>query len=258
MIAMFDSGLGGLSVWRAFSRALPDWSVTYLADQAYCPYGPRTQAEITQRSLRIAHWLHQRGATLLVVACNTATSAAVEAIRRELPIPVVGVEPAVKPAAAASRTGRIAVLATQSMLKSARFRSLLQRHAGEVEVLSRPGRGWVECVEAGDLDSPHARKVVTDVVQPLLHENIDHIVLGCTHYPFLAPLIREVAGDGITLDDPAEAIARRAAELIGTQTPQQHFGYRFYTTSADTTGMATVLPRLIGQPFTVERALARD
>lgn len=255
---MFDSGLGGLSVWRAFSRALPDWSVSYLADQAYCPYGPRSQAEITQRSLRIAHWLCGQGATVLVVACNTATSAAVDAMRRELPIPVVGIEPAVKPAAAASRTGRIAVLATQAMLRSARFRSLLQRHAGDVEVLSRPGRGWVECVEAGDLDSPHARKVVADVIVPLLQENIDHIVLGCTHYPFLAPLIRELTGDSIALDDPAEAIARRAAELIAGQLPAQHFGYRFYTTAADTAGMQAVLPRLIGQSFPVERALGRS
>lgn len=257
MIAMFDSGLGGLSVWRALTRTLPDWSVSYLADQAYCPYGPRSQAEITQRSLRIGHWLHAQGASLLVVACNTATSAAVDAMRRELPIPVVGIEPAVKPAAAASRSGRIAVLATQSMLKSARFRSLLQRHAGAVEVLSRPGRGWVECVEAGDLDSPHVRQLVADVVQPLVQENIDHIVLGCTHYPFLAPLIREIAGSGIALDDPAEAIARRVADLLDGQQPAQHFGYRFYTTAADTSGMAAVLPRLIGQSFPVARAVDR-
>lgn len=249
---MFDSGLGGLSVWRAVSRALPDWSIAYLADQAYCPYGPRSQAEITQRSLRIARWLHQQGATLLVVACNTATSAAVDAMRRELPIPVVGIEPAVKPAAAESRTGRIAVLATQAMLKSARFRSLLQRHAGRVEVLSRPGRGWVECVEAGDLDSPHTRKLVTEVVAPLLQENIDHIVLGCTHYPFLAPLIRDITGDAVALDDPAEAIARRVIDLIDGRMPQQDFGYRFYTTAADTAEMAKVLPRLIGQSFPVE------
>lgn len=253
MIAMFDSGLGGLSIWRALVSALPDWPVTYLADQAYCPYGPRSQAEITQRSLRIGRWLTSQGASMLVVACNTATSAAVEALRRELPIPVVGVEPAVKPAAAASRSGRIAVLATKAMLDSARFRSLLQRHAGSVEVLSRPGRGWVERVEAGDLDSDYARKIVSDVVSPLLTQNIDHIVLGCTHYPFLAPLIRELTGSAIALDDPAAAVARRVVELLEGQQPQAaSVQYQFMTTSADPAEMSTKLPALIGRAYPVE------
>jgi len=252
MIAMFDSGLGGLSIWRALVSALPDWPVTYLADQAYCPYGPRSQAEITQRSLRIGRWLTAQGASLLVVACNTATSAAVEALRRELSIPVVGVEPAVKPAAAASKTGRIAVLATKAMLDSARFRSLLQRHAGKVEVISRPGRGWVERVELGDLDSTYARKVVSDVITPLLSQQIDHIVLGCTHYPFLAPLIRELTGTGIALDDPASAIARRVVELLDGQTAPTPAQYRFITTSHDAADMSTRLPALINQRFPVE------
>jgi glutamate racemase len=247
MIAMFDSGLGGLSIWRSLVNLLPDWPVSYLADQAYCPYGPRSQAEITRRSLRIGRWLTEQGATILVVACNTATSAAVDALRRELPIPVVGVEPAVKPAAAASQTGRIAVLATKAMLESARFRSLLQRHAGQVEVVSRPGRGWVERVEAGDLESSYARKVVSDVVSPLLDQQIDHIVLGCTHYPFLAPLIRELTGGEITLDDPAAAVARRVAQLLEGKTPSAPAHYRFVTTSANTTDMSARLPALIGQ-----------
>lgn len=248
MIAMFDSGLGGLSIWRALVCALPDWPVTYLADQAYCPYGPRSQADITQRSLRIGRKLVSDGASLLVVACNTATSAAVDAMRRELPIPVVGVEPAVKPAAHDSQTGRIAVLATKAMLESARYRSLLQRHAGDVEVVSRPGRGWVERVEAGDIDSPHARKVVSDVITPLLGQKIDRLVLGCTHYPFLAPLIRELTGDEMVFHDPAEAVARRVVELLAGRSPQPRTPqYRFLTTAKTPDAMHAVLPSLIGQ-----------
>ena len=254
MIAMFDSGLGGLSIWRAVQATLPDWPITYLADQAYCPYGGRSKAEIIERSLKVVRYLHSQGASLLVVACNTATTAAVAALRQHLPIPIVGVEPAIKPAAAASRTGRIAVLATQATLASERVQALLDKHAGEVEVLRRPGVGWVEQVEAGELDSALTRARVAAVVQPLLQENIDHIALGCTHYPFLSPLIRELTGEQIALYDPAEAIARRVDSLL-----QQHGSdsigdrcYRFITTAPDTQPMASMLPLLIGHGHAVE------
>ncbi|MBV8648114.1 glutamate racemase [Paludibacterium sp.] len=250
---MFDSGLGGLSVWRAVTRELPEWPVTYLADQAYVPYGSKSREQLIERSLRIGHFLHEQGASLLVVACNTATSAAVDTMRKELPIPIVAIEPAVKPAARASRTGRIAVLATEFMLQSARFHSLLQRHAGTVEVLPRPGRGWVELVEAGRIDGDEAREKVAAVVEPLLAENVDHIVLGCTHYPFLAPLIRDIVGPDVVLDDPAEGSARRAADLLAGKAPQKPNGYRFYTT-ADTAPMSDVLPVLIGHPYPVQHA----
>jgi glutamate racemase len=252
MIAMFDSGLGGLSIWRALAGALPDWPISYLADQAYCPYGSRSHAQITQRSLCIGRWLADQGADMLVVACNTATSVAVETLRRELRIPVVGVEPAVKPAAAACQTGQIAVLATEAMLNSARFRSLLQRHAGNVQVISRPGRGWVEQVESGELDSPQARAVVRAVVEPLLEYDIDHIVLGCTHYPFLAPLIRSLAGEAICLVDPAEAIARRVVKLLDNRSPPPSAHYRFFTTSDDPRDMSMRLPALIGHDWPVK------
>lgn len=254
MIAMHDSGLGGLSIWRAVRAALPDWPITYLADQAYCPYGPRSRQQIIDRSLAIGHYLMSQGATILVVACNTATTVAISALRRELPIPIVGVEPAIKPAAAASRTGRIAVLATQATLASERVQTLLDTHANGVEVLRRPGHGWVEQVEAGELDSPLTRQVVADVVQPLLTQNIDHIALGCTHYPFLSPLIRELTGERIALYDPAEAIARRVDSLLqqhGSDSVGDHC-YRFITTAPDTLPMARMLPLLIGHAYAVE------
>lgn len=254
MIAMFDSGLGGLSIWKAVTRSLPAWPVTYLADQAYCPYGPRSQREIAARTLQICRYLADQGATLIVIACNTATSAGIDHVRKALPIPVVGVEPAIKPAAAASRSGKISVLATQAMLASQRFDSLVHRHAATVEVIPRPGLGWVEQVEAGDLNSAHTRKLVGDVIQPLLQQDVDHIVLGCTHYPFLAPLIREMVGEHVVLDDPAEAIARRVASLIDTRPilPMTDRHYRFLTTRPDPAPMAAVLPALIGTSYPVQ------
>ncbi|QEL54370.1 glutamate racemase [Chromobacterium paludis] len=254
MIAMYDSGLGGLSVWRAVRAALPAWPITYLADQAYCPYGPRSREEIIDRALKVGHYLVSQGATLLVVACNTATTAAIGAMREEFALPIVGIEPAIKPAAAMSRTGRIAVLATEYTLASERVQTLLDTHADGVHVLRRAGHGWVEQVEAGELSGERTRALVRQVVEPLMDENIDHIALGCTHYPFLAPLIQEITGDGIRLYDPAEAIARRVADLI-----QQHGfdsqgdGYcRFITTADDGGDMALRLPQLIGQPYPVE------
>jgi glutamate racemase len=253
MIAMFDSGLGGLSIWRAVAEALPGWPITYLADQAYAPYGSRSRAEITRRTLLAGNYLERQGAKLLVVACNTATTVAVKALRRELGIPVVGVEPAIKPAAAASRNGRIGVLATPATLASERVRSLIELHADGVEVLSQPGTGWVERVEAGDLDSPHTRKLVSEALAPLLRERVDHIVLGCTHYPFLEPLIRELAGDSVTLDNPARAIARRVVSLLGAApAPRSGASYRFITTSADAADMAARLPAMIGAAYPVE------
>lgn len=246
MIAMFDSGLGGLSVWRAVNDLLPDWPISFVADQAYCPYGTRPLAEIQSRSLRIARWLHGQGAELIVVACNTATSAAIETLRAELPIPIVGVEPAIKPAAASSRTGCIAVLATPSTLNGERFHLLVQRYAGSTEVLTVPVEGWVERVEAGDLDSPQVRVLVESVVGPLVRRGIDRIVLGCTHYPFLAKLIGHVAGQHIELVDPAQAVARRIAELLRGHTPGHKLEHHFYTSLVDTSGMRHVLPQLIG------------
>ncbi|UTH74863.1 glutamate racemase [Chromobacterium sp. IIBBL 290-4] len=254
MIAMYDSGLGGLSVWRAVRAALPAWPITYLADQAYCPYGPRSREEIIERALKISRYLISQGATILVVACNTATTAAITAMREEFSLPIVGIEPAIKPAAAMSQTGRIAVLATEYTLASERVQTLLDAHAEGVDVLRRPGHGWVEQVEAGELSSERTRALVRQVVEPLMGENIDHIALGCTHYPFLEPLIREITGDAIRLYDPAEAIARRVDDLIrqhGVDCQGDSY-YRFITTADDAGDMAQRLLQLIGHPYPVE------
>ncbi|MDF0604997.1 glutamate racemase [Neisseriaceae bacterium TC5R-5] len=249
---MFDSGLGGLSVWQAVAAALPSWPITYLADQAYCPYGCRSDDEIAARSLKIGQYLQLQGAQLLLVACNTATTAAISALRQQLSIPVVGIEPAIKPAAAASTTGRIAVLATEATLRSSRMQALLASHAGQVSVLRGIGHGWVEQVEAGDLQSALARQRVAAVLAPLLGENVDHIVLGCTHYPFLVPLIQQLTGPAIRLYDPAEAVARRICSLLANRQPSESQLHRFMTTASQADNMARLLPVLIGQAAVVE------
>lgn len=212
-VGFFDSGMGGLSVARAFLRLRPAARVLYTADWAFCPYGARPDAEILERSREIVRGLLALGARLVVVACNSASAVALEALRAEHPgVPFVGMEPAVKPAAALSRTGAVGILATAHTLRGRLFRETSARFAAGVRVVPAVGEGFVELVESGDLSSPAARATVGRVLAPLLAARCDPIVLGCTHYPFLLPLLREAA-PGVRFLDPSEAVARRAAAL---------------------------------------------
>jgi len=219
MIGVFDSGLGGLTVVRALRRVLPESDVLYLGDSCHAPYGSRSEEEIQALSLGQARWLVAKGATALVVACNTATAAAVPLLRAHFPdLPVVGMEPAVKPAAAATRTRKVGVLATVGTLQSARFAALLERYGGGIHFLTYACPGWVEAVEAGALETPATRALVARTVLPLVAAGADTLVLGCTHFPALKPLIAELAGREVTLIDTGEAVARRVASLVPKQT----------------------------------------
>lgn len=212
-VGFFDSGVGGLSVARAFLRLRPAARVLYTADWAFCPYGARPDAEILGRSREIVRGLLALGARLVVVACNSASAVALETLRAEHPgVPFVGMEPAVKPAAALSRTGAVGILATAHTLRGRLFRETAARFASGVRVVPAVGEGFVELAESGDLASDAARRTATRVLAPLLEARCDPIVLGCTHYPFLLPLLREVA-PGVRFLDPSEAVARRAAAL---------------------------------------------
>lgn len=212
-VGFFDSGVGGLSVARAFLRLRPAARVLYTADWAFCPYGARPDAEILGRSREIVRSLLALGARLVVVACNSASAVALEALRAEHPgVPFVGMEPAVKPAAALSRTGAVGILATAHTLRGRLFRETAARFASGVRVVPAVGEGFVELAESGDLSSDAARRTAARVLAPLLEARCDPIVLGCTHYPFLLPLLREVA-PGVRFLDPSEAVARRAAAL---------------------------------------------
>ncbi|KWI42382.1 glutamate racemase [Burkholderia ubonensis] len=213
-VGVFDSGLGGLSVLRAVRAQLPGESFVYVADSRHAPYGPRDEAFITERTLAIGEWLTREGAKALVVACNTATAQSIAAIRERLAIPLVGVEPGIKPAAALSASGIAGVLATQSTLASARFQALLDRYGAGRRFICQPGHGLVEAVERGDTHSPALRALLDGYLQPMLDAGADTLVLGCTHYPFFTETIRDLVGDRLTIVDTSDAIARQLARVL--------------------------------------------
>ncbi len=216
MIGVFDSGLGGLSVLAAIAHALPQADLLYFADTAHVPYGDKTDAFIRERVLAIGKHLVAQGCSLVVVACNTATAAAVAAFRELLPaLPVVGVEPGVKPAAAASLSGRIAVLATVSTTRSQRLADLIRQHAGGVQVDVVACDGWATRVETLHLDDPGFAAEARRHLAPLLAAGADQIVLGCTHYAFLRPVLEPLVAHQAALVDVADAVARQCVRLAG-------------------------------------------
>lgn len=213
-IGVFDSGVGGLTVLRELRELLPTARLRYVADTAYAPYGNRSPDEIRARSAAIADYLIGQGAELLVVACNTATAHAIEALRARWPgLPFVGTEPGIKPAVAATRNGRIGVLATPATAASARLRALIERHADGREVVVQGCPGIVEHIEAGDLDSAMLRALVGEHCAPLRRAGVDTALLGCTHYPLIEPLWRAALGEDAALLRIETAVARRAAGL---------------------------------------------
>lgn len=214
-VGVFDSGVGGLSILRALRTHLPHAPLLYVADSANAPYGEKSEAFIIERSLHIADFLISQGAQLLVVACNTATAAAVHALRQAHPhLPIVGIEPGVKPAVAASRLKKVGVMATPGTLASAKFARLVAAHEADAEIVLQPCPGLAAAIETGELDSLAVRELVQAFTQPLKAAGVDTVVLGCTHYPFVAPLIAAEMGDGVQLVDTAEAVARHTMRLV--------------------------------------------
>lgn len=247
-IGVFDSGLGGLSVFRAIRRRMPDASLYYVADSAWVPYGGRGDAFIQQRARSITSFLVEHGADIVVVACNTATAAAVPMLRATFQQPIVGMEPAVKPATAATRNGKVGVLATIGTLQSARFAALLDQFGAGIEVLTRACPGLVEQVEAGDLDGPTTRTLVAQYVAPLVNAGVDTLVLGCTHFHFLRPLIQLTAGQDVHVIDTSEAVARRVQNVAEDVGPgfRRASGVSFFT-SGDADVLAGPLRALWGE-----------
>lgn len=218
-IGVFDSGVGGLSVLPALRAALPGARLLYVADSGHAPYGERGEAFIVERALHIAAFLLSQGAQMLVVACNTATAAAVEALRQAHPeTPMVGIEPGVKPAVALTRNGHVGVMATSGTLASRKFQRLLAAQPTHAAVHLQPCPGLALAIERGDLHSAELRAVVERHCAPLREAGCDVVVLGCTHYPFAAPLIREEL-PGVALVDTAEAVARHTATLAARLPP---------------------------------------
>ena len=216
-IGVFDSGVGGLSVLRHIRHALPAEHLIYIADSGHVPYGDKSASYIEQRSLTLTRFLTQQGADAIVIACNTATAAAATTLRRHFKLPIVAMEPAIKPAVAATRSGVVGVLATVGTLESSRFAALLERYAGEIKIVTQGCPGLVELVEQGNLTGVETRELISLYTAPLLEQGADTLILGCTHYPFLAPLITEVVGPDISLIDTGGAVARQLQLRIKTE-----------------------------------------
>jgi glutamate racemase len=213
-IGVFDSGVGGLSVWRELIKLLPNESTIYFADSANCPYGEKSPSEIIKLAEEITIFLLDKGAKLIVVACNTVTAASIDYLRSKYDVPFVGMEPAVKQAAQLTKTGNIGILATKGTFDGNHYKTTSRRHASEVKQHLQVGKGLVELVENGDLDSPNTEKVIRPFLEPMLKAQVDQLVLGCTHYPFLIPAMQKLVKDQINIIDPAPAIARRVQNLL--------------------------------------------
>lgn len=233
-IGVFDSGLGGISVWQALYNALPNESLIYLGDGARCPYGSRSRDEVRQYTEEAVERLLSEGCKMVVVACNTATAVAIKYLREKYPsIPFVGLEPAVKPAALTTEAGIIGVLATKRSLEGDHFRRAEEKYGSEVTILKTVGEGFVEAVEANEEHTAETEELVRKAVQPLVEAGADKIVLGCTHYPFLREEIARVAGEGVEIIDSSEAVARRVIALLDENNLRAEEGsvpeYRFLT-----------------------------
>lgn len=249
MIGVFDSGVGGLSVLSAIREQLPDADLWYVADRGRAPYGPRSLADVEAISHDVSRWLIDKGADCLVVACNTASAAALKSIRRAHPeLAVVGMEPAVKPAAAGTITGTVAVYATAATFQGELFESVVSRFAEGVRVLTRACPEWVAMVERGVVDGPEAEELVTAALQPAIDADADHIVLACTHFSFLAPVIETVSG--ITVIDPAPAVALQTVRVAPTPLES---GLTRLAASGDLSEFAALARSLSGLDFPVIR-----
>lgn len=246
-VGVFDSGVGGLSVLAEIARLLPSESLLYVADCGNIPYGEKSPGFIRQRCRSVAEFFQEQGVKAVVLACNTATVAAAADLREQFPQwPLVGMEPAVKPAAAATRSGVVGVLATTGTLQSAKFAALLDRFATDVQVVTQPCPGLVERIESGDLNSPALRQLLQGYVDPLLAAGCDTIILGCTHYPFLRPLLGQMVPPSVAIIDTGAAVARQLQRLLaerdllasGPARPAQ------FWTSADPDHLRKILPLL--------------
>lgn len=253
-IGVFDSGVGGLSVLREIRRALPHEDLLYVADSGHAPYGDQPSEFIEGRASAVVRFLLDARVKAITVACNTATVVAVERLRAWCPVPIVAIEPAIKPAAAATRTGVVGVLATRQTLASPSVARLCAQHGNGVRILLQACPGLVEQVERGEPDSAATRALLETYLQPLLAERADTLVLGCTHYPFLLPALRAIAGADVNIIDPAAAVARELArrlEAAGLLASHTRPGRETFLTSGHRDDAQRVIPLLWQKDVTV-------
>lgn len=213
-IGIFDSGVGGLSIWKEINTLLPNEHTIYLADSANAPYGQKSKQDIIDLSIKNTELLLSKGCKIIVVACNTATTNAIELLRRNYDVPFIGIEPAIKPAALHTKTKAIGILATKGTLSSELFQNTSELHAENIEIVEQVGKGLVELIEAGKMNSSTMEKLLQSYIKPMVAKNIDYLVLGCTHYPFLIPLLRELLPAGVSIIDSGEAVARQTKSVL--------------------------------------------
>ena len=264
-IGVFDSGVGGLSVLRAMRMLMPEETILYLGDQAHVPYGPRSMEQIQSFSEGITRFLLDHDSKLIVVACNTASAAALTYLRGRFPgVPFVGMEPAVKPAAETTKTGKVGILATPATFQGALYASVVERFAAGVELFQHTCPGLVSQIEKGDLNSSVTRAILEDALHPMLEKNIDTVVLGCTHYPFVIPLIQQIVGDAkrVRVIDPAPSVAKQAKRLLEAQgmknQPQDRVSPVRFFTSGNPSEMKSILPVLLGEAGVVESVVWKN
>ena len=250
-IGIFDSGVGGISVLRALRQQMPNESMLYFGDQGHIPYGPRPMEQIRRFSEAITTFLLERGAKIIVVACNTASAAALRYLREQFPdIQFVGMEPAVKPAADRTQTGKVGVLATPATFQGALYASVVERFANGVELFQDTCPGLVQQIERGNLDGAETRQILADALLPMIAKDIDTVGLGCTHYPFVIPLIQQIAGEKVRVIDPAPAVAKQAQRLLDANgmrnTSSVKSELKFYT-SGNPDELRSLLPVLVGE-----------
>jgi glutamate racemase len=261
-IGVFDSGVGGLSVLRAMRELMPEEPVIYFGDQGHVPYGPRPLEQVRDFSEATTRFLLDRNSKLIVVACNTASAAALHYLRDKYPgVAFVGMEPAVKPAAEHTQSGLVGVLATPATFQGALYASVLERFANGVQVLQDTCPGLVGQIESGNLEGEETRAILEDVLRPMLDRGIDTVVLGCTHYPFVIPLIERIVGKNVRVIDPAPAVAKQVKRLLdanGLRSPANRSAeVRFYT-SGEVDSLRSLLPKLLGESGAVQSATWLD
>ena len=265
-IGIFDSGIGGLTVLRAVHQLMPDEPLLYLADQAHVPYGPRRLEEVRHFSETITRYLLHQGANLIVVACNTASAAALKYLRTIFPeTPFVGMEPAVKPAAEHTRSRVVGVLATPATFQGELYASVVERFGQGVKLLQHTCPGLVTQIESGQLESVETRRILEEALLPMLEQGIDTVVLGCTHYPFVIPLIRQITGPTVRVIDPAPSVARQVQRLLvathlldfnlknDAEQPGEPSHLLRFTTTGDASRLEAMLPGLLGERAFVEK-----
>jgi glutamate racemase len=264
-IGIFDSGIGGLTVLRAIHQLMPDEPMLYLADQAHVPYGSRSLDEVRQFSEAITRYLLDQDVRLIVVACNTASAAALKYLRSVFPnVPFVGMEPAVKPAAEYTRSRVVGILATPATFQGELYASVVERFAQGVKLLQDTCPGLVNQIESGALESLETRRILENALRPMLDKGIDTVVLGCTHYPFVIPLIQQITGPEVRVIDPAPAVARQVQRLLLAQSlsssalttepgePASPLELIHFTTTGDAARLESMLPGLLGGNAAVE------